>query len=946
MAITPVFGAIGRCCRSIRPFLLSSPTQTMCQRPASRLTRSIVTASLAGCPAARRPLSDDLRRWLSAPQIRHCSSAHHMCQNATAERNVLPTNVVPKHYAVHLTPDMEAFTFTGKEVIDIEIVESTNTIVLNAVEIDVKSAQVGSAKASEISYDKEEGRVTLSFTDALATGVAKLEIVFDGIVNDSMAGFYRSSYINKKTGKQAFLGTTQMEATDCRKAFPCWDEPLLKATFGITLTTDEQSTVLSNMDVKEENVENGKKTTVFNNTPKMSTYLVAWVIGDLEYIETFTPGEHMAKIPVRVYSTPGLAHQGQFSLDLAAKTLEFYSKTFDIAYPLPKMDMVAIPDFAAGAMENWGLVTYRVVDLLFDPKTSGANVQERVAEVVQHELAHQWFGNLTTMQWWDGLWLNEGFATWMSWYSAHHFFPGWNVWDKFVTDTMQGALRLDGLRSSHPIEVPVKSAEEINQIFDAISYSKGSCVIRMVSQFLGEEVFMAGIRRYLKKHAYGNTVTEDLWEALSQESGKDVTKIAAVWTKKIGYPVVFATESDGEIQLKQNRFLTTADVKAEEDETLYCIPLALQTIDAEGNVKVDSEARLDSRESTIKIGSGNTYKLNTGHSGIYRTNYTPEHLAKLGSLGQKSLAPADRAGLVADAGALSTSGYAKTSGLLSLIESWKDEKAFVVWSEIIARLSAIDAAWAFEDEKILDAFQNYKRKLVAPQAHKAGYKFSSDPDAFVENQLKSLLFAAAASAKDPETVRVSQGMFEAFVAGDRDAIDPNLRATVFSTAIKNGGVKEYDFLSEVAKDHSYPPEIKLTALRSLGCSKDPKLIARTLSLMETKDIKDQDVVYIFVPLRGHKAGIEAMWEYLRNNYAAVDKRLPNSVGSLKSSVIISMTSGFTQAKAVSDIKEFFKDKDTKAFNKGLEQVCDSILAKAGWLERDAKDVEQFLQKYL
>lgn len=853
-----------------------------------------------------------------------------------------------RHYDVHFTEvDLVNFIFKGDLAVQVEVAEETTAVTLNCIEQEIHSASLSGQDSSDITYDKENARATIKFAKPISkTAKAVLQLSFSGTINDSMAGFYRSSYINEKTGEKEYLATTQMEATDCRKAFPCWDEPALKATFGITITADEHLTVISNMDVKSEDVKQGKKTTVFNDSPKMSTYLVAWVIGKLEYIETHTRGDHMAKIPVRVYSTPGLSHQGKYSLDLAAETLEFFSKTFDIPYPLPKMDMVAIPDFAAGAMENWGLVTYRVVDLLYDEKVSGENVKERVAEVVQHELAHQWFGNLVTMDWWEGLWLNEGFATWMSWYSANNFYPHWQVWDKFVTDTMQGALRLDGLRSSHPIEVHVQTAEDINQIFDAISYMKGSCVIRMVSKYLGEDVFLAGIARYLKKHAYGNTKTEDLWAALSQESGKDVEKIADLWTKRIGYPVVSVTDSNDELKVTQNRFLTTGDVKPEEDETLYWIPLALKTIDSKGNVTVDTDASLSTRTTSIKLGSGNMYKLNAGHSGIYRVNYTPEHLSKLGGLDAKALTAADRAGLVADAGALAVSGYGKTSGLLALVEQWKSEKDLVVWSQISDRFDAIDAAWVFEDEKVLSALKAFKCALFSGPAHAAGYSFSKDESAFVENQLKSLLFAVSASSGDKQTLSAAQEMFSKFAAGDKDAIHPNLRRSVFKAALKNGGVKEYEVLLKTFKDTSNGPDVRNSALVTLGASRDPELIQRTLKMFESKDVKDQDIMYPIMALASHKEGILASFEYLKENYASIDKRVPNAVGSLKSAVIGIMTQGFTSLEKVEEISAFFKDKDTKAFNKKLEQVQDGIRSKSNWVNRDREDVAKFLEKYM
>ncbi|CCG82092.1 Aminopeptidase 2 [Taphrina deformans PYCC 5710] len=870
-----------------------------------------------------------------------------MCQGTTMERNVLPTNVVPRHYDVHYTEvDMSGWTFRGDLTVVLDVVRESPTIVLNCAEQEILSASIGDQASSDITYDKGEARATIAFKSPIATGKnVELKLKFSGMINDTMAGFYRSSYINQKTGQKEFLATTQMEATDCRKAFPCWDEPALKATFGVTITADEKYTVLSNMDIKSEKVEGGKKTTTFNDSPKMSTYLIAWTIGELEYIETHTPGTHMEKIPVRVYSTPGLSQQGKFSLDLAAQTLEFFSKTFGIPYPLPKLDMVAIPDFAAGAMENWGLVTYRVVDLLYDEKTSGANVKERVAEVVQHELAHQWFGNLVTMDWWEGLWLNEGFATWMSWYSANHFYPHWQVWDKYVTDNLQSALRLDGLRSSHPIEVPVQTAEDINQIFDAISYSKGSCVIRMISKTIGEDVFLAGIRRYLKKHAYGNTKTEDLWEALTEESGTDVSKIADLWTKRIGYPVVSVAGKQDEIEVSQNRFLTTGDVKPEEDETLFWVPLALTTFDSDGNSKVDTEAVLSTRTSSIKVGSGNVYKLNTGHSGIYRVNYTPEHLAKLGSIGSK-LPPADRAGLVADAGALAVSGYGKTSGLLTLIEGWKSEKDFVVWTEVAGRIATIDAAWTFEDASVRDAFKTFKRELFSAPASAIGHTFTGNEDDFVEDQLKSLLFASAASAEDKKTVEAAKKMFESFAAGNKDAIHPNLRASVFKTALKTGGEAEYEVLLETFHDHTNGSDLRNTALRTLGYSTDPKLMQRTLSMVETDDVKSQDLMYPLVGLSTHKEGIQALFKYLTENYATIDKRVPNSVGSLKAAVVGIMTSGFTTVDKVEEIQRFFADKDTKAFNKRLEQVYDGIRGRSNWVARDREDVKNFLQKYM
>ena len=612
----------------------------------------------------------------------------------------------------------------------------------------VLSGSTELTSSPHVSYNADTQTTKVSFDTALKAGSkARLVQTFRGTLNDKMAGFYRSSYKDAKDGSTKYIATSQMEPTDARRAFPSFDEPALKATFDITLIADKHLTCLSNMDVHSESevdssTSSGKKKAVkFNRTPLMSTYLLAFIVGELKCIETSN-----FRVPVRVYATPDKEiEHGRFSLELAARTLDFYEKTFDSPFPLPKMDMVAIPDFSAGAMENWGLVTYRVVDLLFDEKTSGALTKQRVAEVVQHELAHQWFGNLVTMDFWDGLWLNEGFATWMSWYSCNKFYPEWKVWQSYVSDDLQSALSLDSLRSSHPIEVPVKRADQINQIFDAISYSKGSCVLRMISKYLGEETFMEGIRRYLKKHAYGNTQTSDLWAALSDASGKDVEKIMDIWTKNVGYPVVTVTENEASksIHVMQNRFLRTADVRPEEDKTLYPVFLGIRTKQG-----VDESMTLSGREANFELPDLDFFKVNADHSGIYRTSYSPARLEKLGKAAKEGLLTVeDRAGMIADAGALAASGYQKTSGVLALLRGFDSESEFVVWDEIISRIAGVRNAWIFEDQPVRNGLKAFQRDLISDKAHKAGWQFSEGED-HIQQQFKALLFGSAGSAGD------------------------------------------------------------------------------------------------------------------------------------------------------------------------------------------------------
>lgn len=791
----------------------------------------------------------------------------------------------------------------------LQVTEDTNSVSLNSNEIDIKAASVsaqGSVVASnpDVSIDSDSQVATVKFADTIPAGSsAQLKLDFVGVLNDNMAGFYRSSY-KTSDGQTKYLASTQMEPTDARRAFPCFDEPALKAKFTITLVSDKSMTCLSNMDVASEtDVQGGSKKAVkFNTSPLMSTYLVAFIVGHMNYIES-----NSFRVPIRVYATPDQdIEHGRFSLDLAARTLAFYEKAFDSEFPLPKMDMVAVPDFSAGAMENWGLVTYRIVDVLLDEKTSGASRKERIAETVQHELAHQWFGNLVTMDFWDGLWLNEGFATWMSWYSCNSFYPEWKVWQTYVIDNLQGALSLDSLRSSHPIEVPVKRADDINQIFDAISYSKGSSVLRMISKYLGEDVFLQGVRDYIRKHAYGNTQTGDLWSALADASKKPVQEVMDIWTKNVGFPVVSVSEnpSKSSINVKQNRFLRTGDVRPEEDQTLYPIMLGLRTKQG-----VDENTMLTEREGEFPVSDLDFFKLNADHSAIYRTSYSPERLSKLGEAAGKGLLTVeDRAGMIADSGALAASGYQSTSGLLSLLKGFGSESEFVVWNEILTRIGTLRAAWLFEDTQTKDALKAFQRSLVSAKAHEIGWEFPEN-DGHILQQFKALMFGSAGSAEDPAVIKAAQEMFQKFAAGDVGAIHPNIRGSVFGIALKHGGEKEYNVVLD--RFHNAPTsDEKTTALRCLGASEDPALIQRTLALASGDEVKNQDIYMPLGGLRGHTAGIEARWAWVKNNWDALYKRLPPALGML-GTVVQLTTATFCTEEQLKDVEEFFQAKDTK-----------------------------------
>lgn len=858
-----------------------------------------------------------------------------MCSNGQSNpqgREVLPTNVTPLHYDLTLEPKFDTFKFNGQETIDFKVNERTDYITLNSLEIEIQEAKLDEVPIKDISYDTDKQTVTFKLPDHLVEGSqAQLHLKFIGELNDKMAGFYRSTY--KEDGKTKYLATTQMEPTDCRRAFPSYDEPSAKAKFTISLIADEKLVCLSNMDEKETNlIGEHKKKVIFNTTPLMSTYLVAFIVGDLKYVEN-----NNYRVPIKVYATPGSEHLGQYSADIAAKTLAFFDKKFDIPYPLPKCDMVAIHDFSAGAMENFGLITYRTVDLLIDPENTNVNTKQRVTEVVMHELAHQWFGNLVTMDFWDGLWLNEGFATWMSWYACDALYPDWKVWESYVSDSLQHALTLDALRSSHPIEVPVKRADEINQIFDAISYSKGSSLLKMISRWLGEDTFIKGVSNYLKKHKWGNTETLDLWKALSDASGKDVVKVMDIWTKNIGFPIVKVEEDGNSIKVTQNRFLATGDVKPDEDKVLYPVFLGLRT-----SKGLDESLVLNDRSSTFKLPTDDDFfKINGDQAGIYRTAYEPSRWSKLGKAGvEGKLSVEDRVGLVADAGSLASSGFIKTSSLLDLVKSWSNESNYVVWDEILTRIGSIKAALLFEDESTKNALKVFTRDLIGAKLNEIGWDFK-ESDSFADQQLKSSLFASAANADDPKAVEFAKDAFKKFVAGNKKAIHPNLRATIFNINAKNGDEQTFDKLFNIYQNPDSIEE-KIAALRALGRFEKPEIMDKVTGLLlQTDVIKQQDIYIPMQGLRSHSAGVVKLWEWLKENWDKVYELLPPGL-SMLGSVVTLGTSGFTKEDQKKDVEEFFSSKDTKGYNQGLAQSLDIITAKGKWAARDSKSILEWL----
>ncbi|KAG0210662.1 hypothetical protein BGX28_009089 [Mortierella sp. GBA30] len=867
-----------------------------------------------------------------------------MCNKASSNPNrvVLPSNVTPSHYTLTITPDLKEFTFGGYVEIDLTIHEATKTVQINTKDLTLKTTSIEiDGKTHEpvsTTFDDHRDTTTFTFDSELPKGTAVLRILYDGILSDKMAGFYRSSYKDGE-GNTKYMGVTQFEATDARRAFPCWDEPSAKATYSISLVVPTELVALSNMPVcSVTQVEPEQKTVNFEKTPIMSTYLVAWAVGEFEYIETTTT-KLEKPVVCRVYTLPGLKEQGRFALEITPKVLEYFSEIFGTAYPLPKLDHLAVPDFDAGAMENWGLVTYRTVALLFDEKTSDLRFKEQVAVTVAHEIAHQWFGNLVTMEWWDHLWLNEGFATWVGTLAVDHLFPEWDTWSTFVVDDMQRGVGLDSLRSSHPIEVPVSDPHEIHQIFDAISYSKGASVIRMLSNWLTVDVFLAGIRRYLKKHEYENATTDDLWNALSEESKIDVREFMNTWTRVIGVPILNVTEADGIVTVEQHRFLSTNDVKAEEDETIWWVPLGVHP---KPESIADANQTLKSRSLSFEVPEG-PYLFNKHYSGVFRTNYPPSAIGRIGKAileGSDLVGLSDRAGLVADIASLSKSGHTATSNFLDLVQYYKNEETYVVWELLAGRVGEIASIFS-ENERINQGIKQFQRNLVDRMVQKLGWEFPEGED-YLTSRLRNVILRSAGRAGHEATVAEAKRRFALFVSDPaQDSIlHPSIRQTAFEIVLSQGGEEEFRHVLKYF--HGAPKQDQqVIALLALGFVQQPELIAEVQALAISEAVRPQDIFYVLAGLAANPASRRPTWEWVKANWNTLAERYKSSMSMLGACVKYPLSQS-SDGTLVKDVREFFADKDTKDFQRALDQAIEGLDVNSAWVQREQEGLSEWL----
>jgi puromycin-sensitive aminopeptidase len=779
-------------------------------------------------------------------------------------RHRLPYTVEPRRYALRLTPDLEKATFTGEVHIEVQIHEAVREIVLHAAELTVDSAHLEPGGGDRLTLaartDEESERLVLTSDVALSPGPAVISLEFTGILNDKLHGFYRSEFTDDD-GVAHTIATTQFEATDARRAFPCFDEPDRKAVFSVTLDVPVGLAAYSNgPEVEEAPLPQGGRRIRFGDTIPMSTYLVAFVVGPL--VATEPVG--VRGTPVRIVHVPGKGNLTAFALEAAAHSLEFFSDYFGIAYPAEKLDLLAIPDFAFGAMENLGCVTFREAVLLVDPARASRVELERVADVISHEIAHMWFGDLVTMRWWNGIWLNEAFATLMELLCVDHFRPQWQRWVSFGVER-DAAMATDGLHSTRPVEYPVGPPEEAQGMFDVLTYQKGAGVLRMLERYLGAERFRDGVRRYLEAHRLGNTETADLWDAIEEASGEPVRDIMDSWILQGGFPLV-SVDSTG--VLTQEPFRYTPDKGPSSIGSTWTVPVIARTIDG-----ADARVLLGAEPETIDLGgdtTGPAIVVNAGGSGYYRVRYAPEqHLRLAGRLDELDLL--ERFNLLGDSWAVVVAQLSEPAAFLQLAEALGDEDDPDVWSQVTAALSLLDRT-ADDDARPLVA--SYTRALLAPVLARLGWESRPGEGPRIPTLRAQVIGALGVVGQDPEVQAQAHRLHASFQDGTT-ALDPDLASAIIGVVAASGGPEDYEAFLEHYR-HPTTPQEEMRYLYALAGFNDPSLAARTFEFALT-EVRSQNAPFVIGMLLANRDNGAATWARLRDHWEELVARIPANI---------------------------------------------------------------------
>jgi len=779
----------------------------------------------------------------------------------------LPRTVLPRRYDLTLTPDLPGATFVGAADVDVDVTSPTREVVLNAIELAIDSAWVTIDSVrhdAAVSLDEDRERVTLTLPEALPIGDAVVSLRFRGLLNDKLRGFYRSTFTDDD-GTERVIATTQFEATDARRAFPCWDEPDFKARFAITLHIDDDLHAVSNAAVVSDEVLDGQRRVRFAETMTMSTYLVAFIVGPLEVTEAID----VAGTPLRLLCPPGKLHLTAFGLEVAEFSLTYLADYFDVPYPGDSMDLIAIPDFAFGAMENLGCVTFRETLLLADPEHATQGELQNVVDVIAHELAHMWFGDLVTMKWWNGIWLNEAFATFMELKVTDAYRPDWQRWVSFGL-ARSTAFDTDALRATRPIEYPVVSPADAEGMFDVLTYEKGAAVVRMLEQYLGEEEFRAGIRKYMANHQYGNTETTDLWDAIEEASGEPVRRIMDSWIFQGGFPIVSVEARDGGrvLHLSQERFQHLHD---ELDDTRWSIPLQVRYALTSGEV-VTTRALLEDLEMELQLEGPVAWVVaNAQGHGFFRVSTSAPLREALVAQAQVVLSDVERYGLVDDTWASVLAGITSAADYVAFAEGFGEERDVSVWRRLLNGLEQIER---LVEGPPRDGLRAKVRALVGPALERVGWD-EQPGDRDRDRELRGVLIGALASlgADAAARARVAE-LFERLCA-DPNSVEANVAAAVVKATAVVAGPHDIDTIFDRFR-HGATPQEELRFLYALSDVRDPAQMARVLDLAMSPEVRSQNAPFLIAACIANRDNGPMAWRLVHERWDEMNERFPSN----------------------------------------------------------------------
>ncbi len=845
-------------------------------------------------------------------------------------RKRLNSTIFATHYSTNHKLDVSEGkeTFEVHEKITLDVIKPTKAYTTHGKNIIIKSAVVivdGEKTTIPLknitSHDKQE-TITFNFSETIPAGTVYLDIDFVGKYHD-VAGLYLSKYTGRD-GKTAYIATTQFEAADARRAFVCEDEPLAKATYDIAITLDDKLKAISNMPEKETvRAGNGKKTVRFHTTPKMSSYLAYLAVGDFETKET-----KVGKTTLRVVALPGKIHQAAYALEAGKKLLQNKEQYYGIPYPLPKLDMLAVPDFSAGAMENWGAITFREDILLNDPKTSPASQKIKTISTISHELEHMWFGNLVTMQWWDDLWLNESFADVRAYNGVEATYPELDPWADLLSVRVANAYELDALTNSHPIHVPVHSPTEIREIFDAISYSKGGMILRMVEHLLGKEVYRKGLQSYLKKHSYANAEAKDLWNALEKVSDKPVGKIVDVWINKMGFPIVDVDVDEKKLKVSQRRFRYLGSDK----KVVWKIPLSIVT----NNDTID--AMLGKISATINLPTEPKWiKLNGGQFGFYRVKYSDKMLDGIkAAVATKQLNNFDRWGIHNDLSALCLAGEISLSKYLDFVmAAYKNEDDYLVLMDIFSMLQKIMII-SFDEsfsEKLKDRMKRFYTSLL----ERAGWD-EKKGEKETQGTIRAAVISILGKLNDTSVLLKAKELLEK-EAKAPGIINPNLRGVVYKLNAWQGDNITFDRLLDIRRKAITKNNLLegREALEALGNFKDTVLLEKALDFGMSKEVKPSDFVFLALNVSANPYGKKKLWDWMRKNWRGVKKCYSGGLTSHFTKIMGTLPV-IADAKIGKEIQSFIESDPIPGSERSVKQMEEVMRINSKFLERARKSM--------